>query len=129
MLPANSAVTAPTYQLARAIYNSTVGTPFELQAGTIADGAIIVTFIDVSGHGEHASQATSANRPTVDADALSGRYLAEFDNDQYLDATPTSTDDLHIFLVVRPGSNGSRVVLTRDTSATTTKPAYEILIG
>lgn len=131
MLAALSAVAArPALTNALAIYDTSAAEPFDLETGVVADGAVIVALLDQSGQARHVSQATSADRPVVEEAVAIGRLMALFGDDQNLQLASPGGTDLHLFLVLRAGTGGIRVILARDTSqGGTTKPAYEVAIG
>lgn len=72
------------------------------------------------------SQATSGQRPLVEDDLFPGRNGMVFANDDNMAVTPADATRLVLIIVV--ASSGTRTLFTRDTTAATTKPKYELLI-
>ncbi len=107
--------------------SSTVWTARPLDAGAAAadDAEAIASWASEDGSLTLA-QATSGQRPVADDDLYPGVWSVLFANDDNLAVTP-GADVAWVLLIVRPVS-GSRTLASRDTSATTTKPAFQVRI-
>jgi hypothetical protein len=73
------------------------------------------------------TQATSGKRPAADDDAFEGRWGVIFTADTNLVTLPPQPVRTAL-LIIKFTPSGSRTVLSRDTSATTTKTAYRIVV-
>lgn len=71
-------------------------------------------------------QATSAKRPLADYTVFPGRNGLTFSADDNLTVTPTATQGA--FLVIVGAQSGTRTLVSRDTSQTTTAPAFSIAV-
>lgn len=108
-------------------YDTTAENAIDTESGLIENGAKVVALFDKSNQSRDAIQDTSGNRPTLVEDATIGRFLVRFTSGQYLEVASPGGSGIHFFMVVRGTvTTGTRVIVTRDTSATTTKPAYSI---
>jgi hypothetical protein len=99
--------------------------------GPLTDGGKIMGLIDTTGQERHAVQSTSANRPLAEDDLIPGVFLAKFASGQSLASPDPGAQVVHAFMIVFVPTSlaGTRVLLTRDTSATTTKPAFAVQLG
>jgi hypothetical protein len=73
------------------------------------------------------SQTTSGLRPVADLDLFPGRNGMLATADQNLSGT-LPLEPRYLLIILRGLLGGSRTVLTRDTTATTTKPQIELII-
>jgi hypothetical protein len=88
--------------------------------GVQTSGSAVTGWLDQSGQGNDASQATPANRPVLVGDALNGNPVIHFDgtNDSLVVSDHSSLDNtagLTIFTVVTPGNldGGPRGVVSK----------------
>jgi hypothetical protein len=75
--------------------------------GAASDGDVVGAWVDQSGSGNDATQATSDNKPLLKLNIANGRSVCRFDgsNDfltSSLDLSLSASDDLTIFAVVNP---------------------------
>lgn len=93
---------------------------------SIDDGDAIEEVRNLVSGAATLTQATAGDRPSVDRATVPGALLVETVNDDHMVA-PVATQLLTIAIAFRDdGSSSARVLLARDTSETTDKPAIEI---
>ena len=97
---------------------SDMGTMFQDAAGTVpvtAVGQAVGLVLDKSGRNNHAVQTTSASRPILRQNAVTGAYYLEFDgSDDFLATNKidfTSTDKVSLFAGVRKLSDAASGVV------------------
>lgn len=86
---------------------------------------------DLSPRAANAVQATPVVQPTVDQIPCPGRAALSFQSGQYMTVAAPSARLQTICLVVLVPADAAtdQVVVTQDTSVTTTKPAYAVQAG
>lgn len=95
------------------------------ETGDLGNGAVVSAIADLSGGGADLS-ASSGDRPTLDTLTQAGLTLVSYDSDDRLSATSADTVRTIVIVFRLPASPAPRVLAARDTSATTTKPAFNI---
>lgn len=87
---------------------SDAATRFQDSAGTVpatADNDVIGRWADKSGAGNHVTQATTANKPTLKLSIKNGKAVIRFVTDDYLDGpTWTLTQPVTMFIVAQTSS-------------------------
>ncbi len=95
------------------------------ETGDVANGAVVSSIADLST-ANVAISAGSGDRPVIDRTKVPGLRLIAFDSDDRLSGAVTATVRTAVILFYLPASPAARTLLSRDTSATTTKPAFNI---
>lgn len=89
----------------------------------LASGGTLTTWVDVSGAGHHATQATLASRPTYQAAAVNGQPGVRFDgSNDYLNLAGTvisGSQARTVLVVARPTSGGNRGFVDLGNGSTT----------
>ena len=94
-------------------------------------GAQIAVLRDLSGKGNHASQTETAKQPRLDLNTTPGRPSVAFQGQQHLTAPapPERILTVYALVLVSPDATDPQILLTQDTSAATTLPAWEVQVG
>ena len=95
------------------------------ETGDVGNGAVVSAMGDLSQNGANLS-AGSGDRPVLDTLTQAGLTLVSYDSDDRLSATVADTVRTMVIVFRVPASPAPRVFAARDTSATTTKPAFNI---
>lgn len=95
------------------------------ESGALSHGAVVSAVSDLST-AEVAISAGSGDRPVIDRAKVPSLRLIAFDSDDRLSGAVTATVRTAVILFYLPASPAARTILARDTSATTTKPAFNI---
>jgi hypothetical protein len=93
----------------------------------VADGGLVALWL-ADDTVNALDQSVSGQRPIADIDGtFPGRDSLTFQSDRHLTGTFTDTPDTFL-LVVGPQGSTARTLLTRDTSQTTTAPAFSVAV-
>lgn len=95
------------------------------ETGDVGHGAVVSAVADLS-EAEVSISASSGDRPTLDLTTQAGARLCSFDSDDRLSGAVTDTVRTVVVLFRMPSSPNARVFVARDTTASTTKPAFSI---
>jgi hypothetical protein len=76
----------------------------------VAHGGAITTFVDGTGNGHDATQATALAKPTLDVDELNGHNVVQFNGTtQYMTGSLTLAQPFTVIAVARIDNNNSRI--------------------
>lgn len=117
LMTGSSSVELGDWNLARSVVTT--------ETGDLGHNAVVSSVTDISEANVTIS-ASSGDRPTLDTTTQLGARLCMFDSDDRLSGAVTDTVRTVVMLIRVPSSPNARVLVARDTSATTTKPAFSI---
>jgi hypothetical protein len=112
-----------------ALYETLPISAVEPATGTPSNGGLVNAMDDQTGGGHDAVQATGASKPSLDNTIAAGAYLVRFSSaDNLQAATPGGAGDVFFQIVASLQVAPQRDIVSRDTSAATTLPAYYVRI-
>ena len=107
-------------------YTTNFTPPTEAHPNTIAGGSTVSTWTDSSGNGNDATQATSANQPTLVTNELNGNNVVRFDGaDDWINVNNfTNNTYTSIFTVGKFGVSGNQMFIEHGPDTNTTDGFY-----
>lgn len=130
MLPALSAVIVASASGGGLNFRLDCRSGYIVSDGTPSAGDLLQAWTNLVPGGAPASQTDSALQPTLRSSIAAGLLAPEFTAQKHMGMTAADADVFIVAILDLPStlSGGERVLLARDTSATTTKPAYSLAV-